>query len=130
MLRQAQHDKKETFYESIKDGRKVIIIFSQEIGEIDPIEALRGRGGGIEMLTEYLTAALESAHFEIIDDVEPHYGNIPALSGVWATGKTLEECRGNLAAALEDWVFFSIARGQELPALNGVSIAVPQRVTV
>jgi predicted RNase H-like HicB family nuclease len=86
--------------------------------------------GGIEMLTEYLTAVLESAHFEIIDDVEPYYGNIPALSGVWATGKTLEECRGNLAAALEGWVFFSIARGQELPALNGVSIAVPQRVTV
>ena len=82
------------------------------------------------MLTEYLMAGLESAHFEIIDDAEPYYGHIPALKGVWATGKTLEECRRNLASALEDWVLFSIARGQELPTLNGISIVLPQRVAI
>jgi predicted RNase H-like HicB family nuclease len=82
------------------------------------------------MLTEYLTAALESAHFEIIEDEEPYYGNIPAMKGVWATGKTLEECRRNLASALEDWVLFSIARGQELPVVNGISLVLPHRVAV
>ena len=75
------------------------------------------------MLSDYLTAALESAHFEIIEDDEPYYGHIPALKGVWATGKTLEECRRNLISALEDWVLFTIARGDELPTPNGVSLA-------
>ena len=80
------------------------------------------------MLTEYLGAALESAHYEIIRDSEPYYGHIPALKGVWATGETLEDCRRNLAAALEDWVLFSVARGAEIPALNGAMISLPQRV--
>jgi len=80
------------------------------------------------MLTEYLTAALESAHFEIIEDTEPYYGEISALKGVWATGTTLEECRRNLASALEDWVLFSIARGLELPAVGDVRLVLPQRV--
>ena len=80
------------------------------------------------MLTEYLAAALESAHFELIDDPEPYYGHIAALHGVWATGSTLEQCRRNLASTLEDWVLFSIARGQELPAVSGVRLELPQRV--
>ena len=73
------------------------------------------------MLTEYLAAALDTAHFEIIEDDEPYYGQIPALQGVWATGKTLDECRRNLASALEDWVLSSIASGQDLPIVNGVA---------
>ena len=66
------------------------------------------------VLTEYLRAALESAHYEFINDPEPFYGHIPALKGVWATGKTLEECRRNLSAALEDWLLFSFARGLDI----------------
>ena len=50
--------------------------------------------------------ALENAHYEIIKDEEPFYGEVPSLAGVWATGKTLEECRRNLAEAIEDWVLF------------------------
>ncbi len=80
------------------------------------------------MLTEYLTAALESAHFEIIEDTEPYCGEIPALKGAWATGVTLEECRRNLASTLEDWVLFSIARGLELPEVGNVCLVLPQRI--
>ena len=82
------------------------------------------------MLTDYLTAALESAHFEIIKDEEPYFGSIPALAGVWATGKTLEECRRNLASALEDWVLFSISQGLDLPAVNGTCLLVPKPIAV
>jgi predicted RNase H-like HicB family nuclease len=82
------------------------------------------------MLTEYLAAALDAAHFEIIRDEEPFYGSIPALKGVWATGRTLEECRRNLASALEDWVFFSIAQGEEPPAVNGISLVLPKQMAV
>ena len=73
------------------------------------------------MLTGYLTAALESAHFEMIEDDEPYFGHVLALQDVWATGKTLDECRRNLASALEDWVLSSIASGQDLPIVNGVA---------
>ncbi len=80
------------------------------------------------MLTEYLSAALETAHYEFIEDSEPYYGHVPLLKGVWATGKTLEECRRNLTAALEDWVLFSLPRGFELPGLGHVLLPLPQRV--
>ena len=29
------------------------------------------------MISQYLNAAMERAHYEIIDDVEPYYGEIP-----------------------------------------------------
>ena len=45
--------------------------------------------GGGSMLLEYIQTALESAKYEIIDDKEPYYGEIPALAGVWATGESL-----------------------------------------
>ncbi len=80
------------------------------------------------MLLEYLQAALERAHYEIIEDEEPYYGEIPGIAGVWASGTTLEECRRNLAGALEDWLLFSIARGESVPEIGGVSIPIPQRV--
>jgi len=82
------------------------------------------------MLSEYLLAALESAHYEMIDDAEPFYGNIPSLKGLWATGPTLEACRRNLAAALEDWILFSLTRGVDLPEIGGALLPHPERVTV
>ena len=59
------------------------------------------------MLTQYLQAALDRARYELIEDEEPYYGEVPELPGVWATGETLEACRRNLASALEDWLLFS-----------------------
>jgi hypothetical protein len=57
----------------------------------------------IEM-TEDLDAALERAIYERIEYEEPFYAEIPGVQGVWATGRSPEECRRNLAGALEDWV--------------------------
>jgi predicted RNase H-like HicB family nuclease len=67
------------------------------------------------MLMEYLNAAMERAHYEMIEDEEPYYGEIPGMEGLWATGRTLESCRRSLLEALEDWVFFSISRSAALP---------------
>jgi len=80
------------------------------------------------MLLEYIQAALDRAHYEIIEDEEAFYGEVPALDGIWATGKTLEECRRNLAAAVEDWVLFSVAKGLPIPALGSAAIHLPKRV--
>ncbi len=70
------------------------------------------------MLLDYLSAALERAAYEKIEDEEPYYGEILEIQGVWATGRTLEECRRKLMQALEDWVFFSIFRGDPIPPLD------------
>jgi predicted RNase H-like HicB family nuclease len=81
------------------------------------------------MITEYIEAALARATYEIIEDEEPYYGEVPGLQGVWATGKTLEECRRNLAETVEDWVLLSIAKGLPIPALGDVSLRLPKKVT-
>jgi predicted RNase H-like HicB family nuclease len=78
------------------------------------------------MLLEYLNAAIERATYEKIEDEEPYYGEIPGIQGVWATGKNLEECRRNLIQALEDWVFFSIYRGEAIPAVGGITLELPR----
>jgi predicted RNase H-like HicB family nuclease len=80
------------------------------------------------MITDYIEAALTRATYEIIKDEEPYYGEIAGLQGVWATGKTLEECRRNLAETVEDWVLLSIAKGLPIPALGEVSIRLPNKV--
>jgi predicted RNase H-like HicB family nuclease len=80
------------------------------------------------MLLAYIQTALDGAHYEIIEDEEPYYGEVPPLAGVWASGKTLEECRRNLAEAIEDWVLFSIAKGLPIPALGQVAIHLPERL--
>ena len=77
------------------------------------------------MILEYLAAALERAHYEIIHDEEPFFGEVPGLEGVWATGSTLEECRRNLAAAVEDWLLLGISRGDAIPPLGDAVVEVP-----
>jgi len=80
------------------------------------------------MLTQYLKEALERAHYEIIQDKEPYYGEIPPLPGLWATGTTLEECRRNLTEALEDWLLFSLAKGLPIPSIGSVTLKPPETI--
>lgn len=78
------------------------------------------------MIVEYINAAMERARYEIIEDDEPYYGEIPDIQGVWASGATLEECWRHLAAALEDWLLFSISRGASIPSLGNTRIELPR----
>ena len=74
------------------------------------------------MITEYIEEALKKARYEIIDDEEPYYGEIEELRGVWATGKTLEECRSNLKDVIEGWILLSVKKGLSIPKLGDVEI--------
>ncbi|MGC8971350.1 MAG: type II toxin-antitoxin system HicB family antitoxin [bacterium] len=58
------------------------------------------------MLIEYTEEALRRATYELIDDEEPYYGELR----VWATGRTLEECRNNLKGVIEGWMLLSIKK--------------------
>jgi predicted RNase H-like HicB family nuclease len=74
------------------------------------------------MLIEYVEEALKRARYEMIEDVEPYYGEIPELKGVWSTGKTLEECRHNLKEVVEGWLLLSIKKGLPIPKLGKCEI--------
>ena len=63
------------------------------------------------MFAEYIQAALERAQYKIIDDEEPYFATVPELSGVWASGKTIEECRKELMSVIEDWVLLRLRMG-------------------
>jgi predicted RNase H-like HicB family nuclease len=76
----------------------------------------------IIMFAEYIKAAMDAATYEIIEDPEPFYGEIPGLRGVWATGKTLESCRDSLMSALEDWIAFRLRTGRSIPTIGTASI--------
>ena len=47
------------------------------------------------------------AQYEYLPEDGVYYGEIPPLAGVWATGKTLEDCQRDLREVLEEWVALS-----------------------
>ena len=82
------------------------------------------------MIHEYIETALRHAHYEIIKDEQPYYGEVPELQGGWATGKSLEECRQNLAEVVDGWVLVRLARGLPIPPIGDVQIRLPQEMSV
>jgi len=77
------------------------------------------------MFCEYIHAALSQATYEMIEDDEPFYGEVPQLRGVWAIGKTLEECRENLKGVIEGWIALRLRLGLDIPPINGLTIDMP-----
>jgi predicted RNase H-like HicB family nuclease len=75
------------------------------------------------MFAEYIQAALERAEYEIIDNPDPYYAHVPGLVGVWATGKTFEECRKELIEVIEEWIVAKLQWGQSVPPLGGLTIS-------
>lgn len=70
------------------------------------------------MIAQYIEAALSRAKYELIEDEEPYYGEVPELEGVWATGKTLEECRRNLAEVIDGWLVVRLRKGLDIPPIG------------
>ena len=80
------------------------------------------------MILQYIEKALSLAHYEIIGDDEPFYGEVPELEGVWACAKSLEACQEELNQVVEDWLLFSIAKGLPIASLDGVNVKIPQTI--
>jgi len=76
------------------------------------------------MLTRYLAAAMEHAHYEILPEDGAFYGEISLCRGVYAVAATLEQCRDELAGVLEDWLLFRIHKRLPIPPIDGVSLSV------
>ena len=78
------------------------------------------------MLTEYLQSTMRAAHYELLDQAEGFYGEIPGFQGVYAQGSSLEKCREELASALEDWLLFRISRHLPIPVVEGMTLEVKE----
>jgi predicted RNase H-like HicB family nuclease len=76
------------------------------------------------MLTDYISASLRRARYEILPDDHTYYGEVPGLDGVYANADDLEACREELRSTLEDWILFRVSRGLPLPVVDGVELSV------
>ena len=74
------------------------------------------------MLIEYIEEAMKIAHYEIIEDEETFWGEIPGLQGVWGKANTLENCRSVLKETLEEWIIFRLKNNLELPVIAGIDL--------
>ena len=79
------------------------------------------------MLIQYIQAALEHAKYEIIEDEEPYYGEVPELQGVWASGKTLEECRKNLEDVVDEWIIIKLQKGLSIPLIENFNFETTEQ---
>ncbi len=81
------------------------------------------------MISEYIIKKLNNARYKILDDGS-YFGKIPGLQGVWASEKTLEECRETLKEVLEEWLILKLQDGDKIPGFlvklnNKVNIKLP-----
>jgi len=76
------------------------------------------------MLSEYLSAAMRHAKYELLSDDGSFYGEIPDFQGVYANQETLESCREQLHEVLEEWVLFRVSRNLDLPVVDGLKIEI------
>ena len=76
------------------------------------------------MLTKYIESAMAKAKYEILQEDNSFYGEIPGFEGVYANAKDLETCRAELGEVLEEWLFFRIYRNLPIPSINGLKLKI------
>jgi len=80
------------------------------------------------MIQDYISNYLNKAKYEMIDNGKRFYGEIKELRGVWATGKTLEECRQNLSTSLEGWLILRLRKNLPIPNFKISSSKIKSRL--
>jgi predicted RNase H-like HicB family nuclease len=74
------------------------------------------------MLSEYLHEAIKQAKYEILDDDNSVYAEIPACPGVYANAKSFEECRTLLIEVLEEWLFLRLRKNMHIPLISNIDL--------
>ena len=78
------------------------------------------------MLTKYIQAAMNHAHYEILPDDGSYYGEIPGFEGVYANATQLEACREELQEVLEEWLLLRVSRHLPLPQVDGINLDIKE----
>jgi predicted RNase H-like HicB family nuclease len=74
---------------------------------------------------EYVRVAMQHAKYEAMDE-GGWYASIPELSGLWATGSTIEDARKELIETLDGWIDVHFKTGHHhIPPIDGVNIEEP-----
>jgi predicted RNase H-like HicB family nuclease len=73
------------------------------------------------MLTEYIEHAKRLAHHEMLENGR-FFATIPKCKGLWAEGKTVEECRDELQTTIGDWLLLGLQLGHNLPVIGGINL--------
>jgi predicted RNase H-like HicB family nuclease len=76
------------------------------------------------VISQYVSAALRRARYEILPDDGSYYGEIQGFDGVYANAPTLEECREELHEVLEEWILFRVSRNLPLPVVDGHELTI------
>lgn len=69
------------------------------------------------MLSSFIQSKLKNASYKILGDGS-YFGEIKGIRGIWASSKSLENCRKELQEVLEDWVILRLKGGEKISGLN------------
>lgn len=72
------------------------------------------------MISQFVEQSLKRAKYKILKD-GMYYAEVPRLHGVWAQGKTLEECRQELSEVIEEWLLLKVHSHHPVPGLPFVA---------
>ena len=54
------------------------------------------------------------------------FAEIPGFRGVWANGKTIEECRKELITVLEEWIILKLRDRDPVPEVDSFKIEITE----
>ena len=78
------------------------------------------------MIFEYCHKAIEKAEYKKLED-GTWFAEISGFRGVWANGKTVEECRNELITVLEEWIILKLRDRDRVPEVNGLKLEITER---
>ena len=77
------------------------------------------------MLVEYIQAAIETAEYKKLEDGS-WFAEISGFEGIWANGKSVEECRKELIEVLEEWLILKLKDKDPIPVVKGININIKE----
>jgi len=77
------------------------------------------------MIIEYCQKAIEKAEYKKLED-GTWFAEIQGFRGVWANGKTVEECRRELLTVLEEWIILKLRDGDSIPEVDGFRVQITE----
>ncbi len=73
------------------------------------------------MIIEFLKSAIALAKYEQIED-GIYYAEIDGFDGVWANGKTKNECQKELEEVLDEWLILKLKQNANIPKVQNYNL--------
>ena len=81
------------------------------------------------MIIEYCQKVIEKAEYKKLE-AGTWFAEIPGFRGVWANGKTIEECRKELITVLEEWIILKLRDREPIPDVDGFRVEITEVAVV